>query len=225
MQVLVIDHAVMSAASPAAGARVGTGVSGSVATSSNGRLTRHTVRIDPADNAAGVTGIQLESLGDSAPGREAWATALGRLEELGERFLLGITAELPPETLGSLREAARQAILGLVDAEQPDAILVVGGGILVELAVETGTPVVAHVTADDLAASGRTPRLREIVAGGLASCDAVVAADDQTAQELRDWIVLDEDRPVTVRPLTDNVETMIELCLLAHRRRHHGPDG
>lgn len=224
MQVLVIDHAVISPASQAAAAGVAPGV-GVSAAPSNGWLTRHQVRLDPADDAAAGSGIRLNSLGDSAPGGEAWAKAIGRIEELGERFLLGIAAELPPETLGSLREAARQAILGLVDAEQPDAILVIGGGILVELAVETGTPVAAHVTADDLAASGRTPRLREIVASGLSSCDAVVAEDDQTAAELLEWIVHDEDRPITVQPLTDNLEAIIEICLLAHRRRHHGPDG
>ena len=80
------------------------------------------------------------------------------------------------------------------DAIYPDAIFVFHAGILTDLAVETGAPVVVHVSAADLAATVDRPSLRRLVRAAIGSSDGIVAANDAVASDLgQDWLVDDPD--------------------------------
>ena len=68
-------------------------------------------------------------------------------------------AGVPSRLLGLARETALQIIAEAADALYPDTIFVLHAGILTDLAVETGAPVVVHVSAADLAATPDRPSL------------------------------------------------------------------
>ncbi|NBW86587.1 MAG: hypothetical protein EBR23_07115, partial [Planctomycetia bacterium] len=65
-------------------------------------------------------------------------------------------------------------------------------GILTDLAVETGAPVVVHVSATDLEVAAGRPSLRRLVASAIGSSDRVVAADAAAAALLRQGWLGDE---------------------------------
>jgi hypothetical protein len=102
-------------------------------------------------------------------------------------MLLAALAGVSPRLLGLARETARLALAEAVEAFDPDAIFVLHAGILADLAIETGVPVVLHVAASDLAAAGG--RVRDLVLAALGSC-AVVAFDaaETAAAIRRDWV-------------------------------------
>jgi hypothetical protein len=105
-----------------------------------------------------------------------------------EAFLLAV-ADVPSRLLGLARETARQMIAEAADALYPDAIFVLHAGILTDLAVETGAPVVVHVATADLEAAAGRPSLKRLVRSVLGSCDGIVAADTPVAESLlRDWL-------------------------------------
>ncbi len=114
-------------------------------------------------------------------------------EGTAEAFLTAVAA-VPARLLGLVRETARQTLAEAADACDPDAIFVVHAGILADLAVETGAPVVVHVAATDLTATAARPSLRRLVAAAIGSSDGVVAADEAVADELRrEWLAGDAD--------------------------------
>jgi hypothetical protein len=105
-----------------------------------------------------------------------------------EAFLMAV-ADVPSRLLGLARETARQMIAEAADALYPDAIFVMHAGILTDLAVETGAPVVVHVATADLEAAAGRPSLKRLVRSVLGSCDGIVAADAAVAESLRrDWL-------------------------------------
>jgi len=101
-----------------------------------------------------------------------------------EAFVAAV-ADVPARLLGLVRETARQMIAEAADALYPDAIFVLHAGILTDLAVETGAPVVVHVAAADLEAAERRPSLRRLVTAAIGSSEIVVATDDAVAAALR----------------------------------------
>lgn len=112
-----------------------------------------------------------------------------------EAFLTSVAA-VPARLLGLVRETARQMIAEAADSLYPDAIFVLHAGILTDLAVETGAPVVVHVSAADLAAAALRPSLKRLVAAAIGSSDVVVAADDAVAAALRgSWLGTEADAP------------------------------
>ena len=114
---------------------------------------------------------------------------LAAVESGAPAAFLETVATVPARLLGLLRETARQTIAEATDVLDPDAIFVLHAGILTDLAVETGAPVVVHVSAADLAAAEGRPSLRRLVRGAVGSCGVVVADADDTAAALRrDWL-------------------------------------
>ena len=134
---------------------------------------------------------------------------------------LAAVAGVPARLLGLVRETARQTIAEAVDDCGPDAIFVLHAGILTDLAVETGAPVVVHVAATDLAAAAARPSLRRLVAAAIGSSDAVVAADEATAAEVRrEWLAGDSDGRCEHWPLDPGAARRIaETCARAVDRR------
>lgn len=102
---------------------------------------------------------------------------------------IAATGGVSPSLLGLARETARQAIGEAVYTVDPEAIFVLHAGILADLAIETGVPVALHVAAADLDAARGSARLQDLVASAVASAEAVIAADGETASRLTaDWI-------------------------------------
>jgi len=140
-----------------------------------------------------------------------------------EAFLAAV-ADVPSRLLGLARETARQVIAEAADALYPDAIFVLHAGILTDLAVETGTPVVDYVAAPDLRAAAARPSLRRLVAAALGSSDGIVAADLETAASLRQaWLGSDADQctrcetwPIDV---SDAAARVAAACATALARR------
>lgn len=128
---------------------------------------------------AGMHGIHLHDV--AAASRPLLAAVR---EGSAEAFLAAVGA-VPARLLGLVRETARQTIAEATDASDPDAIFVLHAGILADLAVETGAPVVVYVAAEDLAVTATRPSLRRLVAAAIGSSDGVVAADGPTADALR----------------------------------------
>lgn len=111
-----------------------------------------------------------------------------------EAFLMAV-ADVPSRLLGLARETARQMIAEAADALYPDSIFVLHAGILTDLAVETGAPVVVHVAATDLEAAAGRPSLRRLVQSVLGSCDGIVAADEAVGESLRnEWFGRDAEQ-------------------------------
>jgi hypothetical protein len=166
----------------------------------------------------GMFGIHLH---DVAAGSRGFLAAV---RDGSAAALLEAVAGVKSRLLGLARETARQMIVEAADTLFPDAIFVAHAGILTDLAVETGAPVVVHVSAVDLAAAAARPSLRRLVGGAIGSSGIVVAADAETAAALRsDWIgdAADAARRLQVWPLTaDAAPRIAAACGLAvaHRR-------
>jgi hypothetical protein len=136
----------------------------------------------------GMFGIHLH---DVAAASRAFLAAVR--DGSPEAFLAAV-ATVPSRLLGLTRETARQMIAEAADALFPDAIFVLHASILTDLAVETGAPVVVHVSDADLAAAADRPSLRRLVTAALGSSDGIVAGTDAVAERLReDWLAGDAD--------------------------------
>ena len=119
---------------------------------------------------------------------------LAAVRDGGPEALLAAVADVPARLLGLVRETARQMIAEAADAIFPDVIFVMHAGILTDLAVETGAPVVVHVSAADLDAAARRPSLERLVTAAIGSSEVVVAADDAVAAALRGpWLGSEAD--------------------------------
>jgi hypothetical protein len=131
---------------------------------------------------------------------------------------LTTVATVPARLLGLVRETARQTIAEATDAVDPDAIFVLHAGILTDLAVETGAPVVVHVSAADLAAAEGRPSLKRLVAGAVGSCGVVVADAEETAGVLRrDWLSGDPEGRCEVWSITDVAVAAVPLAAACRR--------
>lgn len=163
----------------------------------------------------GMYGIHLHAIA-AASNRFLAAVREGTAESL-----LGVTPTLSPRLLGLMRETARQLIAEAVDATDPDAIFVMHAGILTDLAVETGAPVVVHVAPTDLAAADGKPLMRTLVGRALGSCDAVVAADNDAAAVLRaGWGECDSETLIDVWPIgPECAQQIAAACRTALARR------
>lgn len=165
---------------------------------------------------AGMYGIHLHAIA-AASNRFLAAVQTGAAESL-----LSVVPSLSPRLLGLVRETARQLIAEAVDATDPDVIFVMHAGILADLAVETGAPVVVHVTETDLAAAASKPQMRTLVGRALGSSEAVIAADAAAADALKmGWLEHDDNEPLEVWPLGPAcAEQIASACraALAHRR-------
>jgi len=135
--------------------------------------------------------------------------------------LLAVMPTLSPRLLGLVRETARQLIAEAVDATDPDVVFVMHAGILADLAVETGAPVVVHVSQSDLDAAAAKPLMRSLVSRAIGSSEAVVAADAATAAALQDgWLAADDHGPPGIWPLTPGAAAEIAAaCRTALARR------
>lgn len=164
---------------------------------------------------AGMHGIHLHDV--AAASRRLLAAVR---DGSAEAFLAAV-AGVPAGLLGLVRETARQTIAEAADDSLPDAIFVLHAGILTDLAVETGAPVIVHVSAPDLAAAAARPSLRRLVAAAIGSCDGVVAADGTTAADIRrDWLAGDADGRCEDWPLgPDAGRRIAEACARAIDRR------
>jgi len=164
----------------------------------------------------GIHGIHLHDV--AAASREF----LAAVREGSPEAFLRATAHVPSRVLGLARETARQMVAEAADAIFPDAIFVLHAGILADLAVETGAPVVVHVSAADLEAAAARPSLKRLVLAALGSSDRVIAADDAVAATLADW--LGDDAETRSRreiwPFDEAAAPRVtEACRLALARR------
>ncbi len=132
---------------------------------------------------------------------------------------LETVATVPSRLLGLVRETARQMIAEAADALYPDVIFVLHAGILTDLAVETGAPVVVHVSAVDLAAAAARPSLRRLVTAAIDS-SLVVAADEPTATTLLATWLHDTAAGCDAWPAdADHVAAIEAACARAVARR------
>lgn len=166
---------------------------------------------------AGLHGIHLHDV--AAASRSFLAAVRAGTPEA----FVAAVADVPARLLGLVRETARQTIAEATDDLFPDAIFVLHAGILADLAVETGVPVVVHVTAADLDAAGRRPSLRRLVAAAIGSSELVVAADEAAAATLRDsWLNADAAGPErfeTWPAAADSAAAIAAACRRAVARR------
>ena len=130
----------------------------------------------------GMHGIHLHDV--AAASREF----LAAVRDGSPDAFLRATASVPSRVLGLARETARQMVAEAADAIFPDAIFVLHAGILADLAVETGAPVVVHVSATDLEAAASRPSLKRLVLAAIGSSDRVVATDEAVAATLAEWL-------------------------------------
>ena len=146
---------------------------------------------------------------------------LAAVREGSAESLLGVVPSLSPRLLGLVRETGRQLIAEAVDATDPDVIFVMHAGLLTDLAAETGVPVVTHVSQADLVAADAKPLMRSLVARGLGSCEAVVAADAATAAALNaGWLTADDQASQEIWPLVpDAADRIAAVCRTALARR------
>ena len=164
----------------------------------------------------GMFGIHLR---DVAAASRAFLAAVQ--DGTPEAFLVA-TAGVPARLLGLARETARQALAEAVDIVYPDAIFVLHAGILTDLAVETGAPVVVHVSAADLAATTNRPSLRNLVAAAIGSSAVIVAADDAVATTLAtEWLADAPDAAARLETwgLGPDAATRIAIACRRARRR------
>lgn len=142
------------------------------------------------EQTPGMYGIHLHDIAAAS------RTFLAAVREGTPEAFLAAVAGVPARLLGLVRETARQMIAEAADALYPDVIFVLHAGILADLAVETGAPVVVHVSAADLAAAADRPSLRRLVTAAIGSSEVVVAADDAVAGDLRSsWLGADAGDP------------------------------
>lgn len=147
---------------------------------------------------------------------------LAAVREGSPEAFLRATAHVPSRVLGLARETARQMVAEAADAIFPDAIFVLHAGILADLAVETGAPVVVHVSAADLEAATSRPSLKRLVLSALGSSDRIVAADDAVAARLAEWLGNDADTQGRreIWPFdADAAPRVADACRLALARR------
>lgn len=171
------------------------------------------------EQPAGMHGIHLH---DVAAASRAFLAAVKQGSP--EAFLTAV-AGVPSRLLGLARETARQMIAEAADALYPDTIFVLHGGILTDLAVETGAPVVVHVSAADLAATRDRPSLRRLVRAAIGSSDGLVAADEAVAESLRtEWLADDPEHclrcetwPIDAPDATDRVAAACQAALARRR--------
>ncbi len=142
--------------------------------------------------------------------------------------LLEALATISPSLLGLVRETARQMVAEAVDANLPDVIFVFHAGILTDLAIETGVPVVVHVSFSDLVVAGRNGFMRQRVTAAIASCNGIVATDADTAQALRqEWLSddvhsPDEQVPIVIWPPSPHsAADILAVCQCALSRRQY----
>ena len=135
----------------------------------------------------GMHGIHLHDV--AAASREF----LAAVRDGSPEAFLRVVPAVPARLLGLARETARQIIAEAADAIFPDAIFVLHAGILADLAIETGAPVVVHVSAVDLEAAAARPSLRRLVLSAIGSSDRIVAADDAVADTVVSWLGNDAD--------------------------------
>jgi len=166
---------------------------------------------------AGMYGIHLH---DVAAASRPFLAAVR--DGTPEAFVAAV-AGVPARLLGLVRETARQMIAEATDVLFPDAIFVLHAGILADLAVETGAPVVVHVAAADLAAAAARPSLRRLVAAAIGSSEVVVAADEAVAATLQDaWLGSDvaaSGRLETWPAAADAATAVAAACRRAVERR------
>jgi hypothetical protein len=170
------------------------------------------------DQPPGMHGIHLHDV--AAANRRF----LAAVQDGGPEAFLAAVADVPARLLGLARETARQVIAEAADAVYPDVIFVLHAGILTDLAVETGAPVVVHVSAADLRAAAGRPSLRRLVRSVLGSCDGIVAADAAVAERLRtDWLDNDPEQYLRCEtwPIdeTDAAVRVAGACAAALARR------
>lgn len=172
-----------------------------------------------AEQPPGLHGLHLH---DIAAANRKFHDAV--LDGSPAALLVAITA-ISPGLLGLVRETARQTIAEAVDAFDPDAIFVFNAGILADLAVETGVPVVLHVSGGDLLAAGGSAGVRALVSSAVGSAQCLIAADDDTAAGLaRDWLDRDTGADdaiaaIEVWPLTpDAAAKIVSACKKARRQ-------
>ncbi|RLS77411.1 MAG: hypothetical protein DWI03_06495 [Planctomycetota bacterium] len=138
------------------------------------------------EQPAGMYGIHLHDIAAAS------RSFLAAVRDGSPQAFLTAVAGVPSRLLGLARETARQMIVEASDALYPDAIFVLHAGILTDLAVETGAPVVVHVSAADLEVAAVRPSLRRLVASAIGSSDRVVAADASVASLLQQGWLGDE---------------------------------
>jgi hypothetical protein len=185
--------------------------------------------------AAGVCGpSSVSGLAEQPPGmygihlRDVAAASrsfLAAVQDGTPQAFLTATAGVPARLLGLTRETARQMLAEAVDVLYPDTIFVLHAGILTDLAVETGAPVVVHVTAADLAAARDRPSLRNLVAAAIGSCTIVVADDETTAATLAsEWFDDSPDAAARLQtwPLGPDAATRIAIACRPARRYRGG---
>ncbi|MBM4011427.1 MAG: hypothetical protein FJ286_08620 [Planctomycetes bacterium] len=167
------------------------------------------------EQPAGVHGIHLH---DVAAGSRDFLAAVR--DGSPEAFLRAVP-RVPAKLLGLARETARQIIAEAADAIFPDAIFVLHAGILADLAVETGAPVVVHVSGFDLDAADSRPSLRRLVQAALGSAGGIAADDEQVGTRLgRAWIAADAIPRCETWTYDDRaVPRVAEACRLALARR------
>ncbi|MFM7245496.1 MAG: hypothetical protein ACKO40_15165 [Planctomycetaceae bacterium] len=135
----------------------------------------------------GMHGIHLHDV--AAASREF----LAAVRDGSPEAFLRVVPAVPARLLGLARETARQIIAEAADAIFPDVIFVLHAGILADLAIETGAPVVVHVSAVDLEAAAARPSLKRLVLSAIASSDRIIAADESVAATLTAWLGGDAD--------------------------------
>jgi hypothetical protein len=134
------------------------------------------------EQPAGMHGIHLHDVAAAS------RSFLAAVRDGSPEAFLQATAGVPSGVLGLAREAARHMVAEAADAIFPDAIFVLHAGILADLAVETGAPVVVHVSAADLEAAAARPSLKRLVLSAIGSSDRIVAADDAVAATVAEWL-------------------------------------
>jgi hypothetical protein len=168
----------------------------------------------------GMHGIHLHDV--AAASREF----LAAVRDGSPEAFLAAASRVPSRLLGLARETARQMIAEAADDIFPEAIFVLHAGILTDLAVETGAPVVVHVSAGDLAAAAARPSLKRLVTAAIGSSDRVIAGDEAVAATLVEWLGDDDARGRSdLWPFDgDSAARVAEACrlALAHRRGEPG---
>lgn len=168
-----------------------------------------------AEQPPGLRGIHFHDIAAANRG------FLAAVRDGSPAAFLHATGGISPSLLGLAREAARQTIAEAVDTVDPDALVVLHAGILADLAIETGVPVVLHVAAADLDAAAGSPRLAELVAAALGSAERIVAADGDAAGRLRaGWLDADTAAACETWPaLPDSAALILAACRQAVARR------